>query len=98
MATDLPTTVTLTTSTVATLTADGVHSALYVRPLATGQVVYCRGDGVDPVAGAELNYCAPPIPAEATRVPVAAVSATTSELRLISATAGDVYVSACRGS
>jgi hypothetical protein len=92
---DLPSTVTLTSNTVATVTANGVFSALHVMPLATGQVVYARGDGVDPVKEADLNHCAPPIPAEATCVPTAPASASTTAIKLISATAGAVHISVC---
>jgi len=88
---DLPATITLTADTVATITVRGDYSRLAVRPLATGQIVFVRGDGTNPVIGADMNYCAPPIPAEETVVPAATDGGTTS-LRLVSATAGMVFV------
>lgn len=94
MANDLPTHVTLTAATVATVTVNGNFSCLHLLNQTASTVVYARGDGTNPtVAG---DQCWPVLPvAEGTCVSVAPAVDGTTSVKLISSGTPTVSVLPC---
>lgn len=80
----LPTHITLTAATVATVAVDGQFTHLYVMNQTAGTVAYARGDGAAPAVAADMNYPIFPVPAEGTSVPTMTVDGATTVIKFIS--------------
>lgn len=87
-----PTTVTLVADTAQTVSLDGVWPFIEIVPLASGQQVFARGDGVTATKGTSLEYAC--IAGDVTRVPAYSSNGTSTSVSIISATAGQCQVRA----
>lgn len=86
MPSDLPTTVTLTAATVATVIVNGSYNSLDVINHTAGTVVWARGDGANPAIAADESWPVFPVPAGDTDVPTTTdAGGVTTTIKLISA-------------
>lgn len=95
MANDLPTHVTLTANTVATVVINGNFPRLDVFNQTASTVVYARGDGTDPTVAGDKCYPVFAVPAEDTDVPTAPNVDGTTTIKLISSGTPTVSILAC---